>query len=286
MFYDLYNPFLNIIKWAQHYSGRLKTALIIPDLVGKYRNDMNCGKFKSLYLDKRSNKIIKKASNSDCFILLTEQMKEIIDTKNKPVVIIDGIVNEKINLIDTELNKEKKIIMYAGSLSKQYNIDLLISTFMKSEELSNLELWFCGKGNAENQIIEASNKDKRIKYLGLLSKKELSQVEKEISFYINPRSNDAEYTKYSFPSKNLEYLLAGKPVIAFKLDGISNDYDDVFIYIKNNDEKSIRDILFEVAEMPIDKIKSLGINGYKFVIGHNCSKVQANKLCQMLKELQ
>ena len=37
---------------------------------------------------------------------------------------------------------------------------------------------------------------------------------------VNPRQNNEEFTKYSFPSKTMEYLASGVPVVAYKLDGI------------------------------------------------------------------
>ena len=47
---------------------------------------------------------------------------------------------------------------------------------------------------------------------------------------VNPRPNNEEYTKYSFPSKDIEYLLSGKPTVAFLLDGMPKCYQD-FLYV-------------------------------------------------------
>ena len=42
---------------------------------------------------------------------------------------------------------------------------------------------------------------------------------------MNPRSADAEYTKYSFPSKTIEYLATGVPVVMNRLPGIPEEYE-------------------------------------------------------------
>ena len=61
---------------------------------------------------------------------------------------------------------------------------------------------------------------------------------------VNPRLSDEEYTKYSFPSKNLEYMLYEKPVLVFKLPGIPNEYDEVLNYFRSNEpEKMAQDIM-------------------------------------------
>lgn len=45
-------------------------------------------------------------------------------------------------------------------------------------------------------------------------------ISKNADVLVNPRQNDDEYTKYSFPSKNIEYLMTGNAVMAYMLDGI------------------------------------------------------------------
>ena len=55
---------------------------------------------------------------------------------------------------------------------------------------------------------------------------------------INTRTNESEYTKYSFPSKNIEYLLTGKRVVACMLDGMPNCYREYIYEIVNGDYMS------------------------------------------------
>ena len=53
---------------------------------------------------------------------------------------------------------------------------------------------------------------------------------------VNPRPDNEEYTRYSFPSKNIEYLLTGKPVVAYLLSGMPEVYQDFMCTIDH--EKS------------------------------------------------
>ena len=50
---------------------------------------------------------------------------------------------------------------------------------------------------------------------------------------VNPRPGAADFTRYSFPSKTLEYLDAGKPVLAYRNDGIPPEYDEHLLYISD-----------------------------------------------------
>lgn len=279
IFYDLYNPFLDIIKWLKNYSC-VKSCLVIPDLVGDLRNDVGITGIKNQILNRKARGILTKASYADSFVLLTEQMNSIVNLNKKKYVVVDGIVDEN---SDYQWNKQdKRVIMYAGALSKQYNIGQLLKEFEECK-YSNLELWFCGKGNAEDLIQDAVKRDSRIKYWGFLSKDELKKLEKKVSFYINPRINNGEYTKYSFPSKNLEYLLSGKPVIAYKLSGMSNDYDSIFLYLDEKEQNSMKKMFARISNMSDLEIEKLSRKGVEFVKEHNGRKMQSNKVIALLK---
>jgi hypothetical protein len=60
---------------------------------------------------------------------------------------------------------------------------------------------------------------------------------------VNPRRNDAEYTKYSFPSKNVEYLLSGNPVVGYMLDGMGQAYRDFMYIVADDRPESLRDAI-------------------------------------------
>lgn len=286
IFYDLNRAFLNIIKWIMKKNYCIKTCLIIPDLSGNMRNDMGYSRFKKLLLKWLNGDVLKDAQNADSYVLLTEQMNRIVNKKGAPYIVVDGVVDDKSFQFPEDLGEpNEKILFYAGNLSIQYNIEILIGAFESLPELEDYRLWFCGKGNAESAIKKAEKRDPRIRYFGQVSKTELQEIEKKVSFFINPRTNNGEYTKYSFPSKNLEYLLAGRPVIAYKLDGISDDYDNIFIYVNGDDISGLRKVLIDAYNMDHSEVMKKGKIGYRFVMEHNGAKKQAYKIITMLKEV-
>lgn len=62
-------------------------------------------------------------------------------------------------------------------------------------------------------------------------------ISKNADVLVNPRQNDDEYTKYSYPSKNIEYLMTGNAVMAYMLDGIPEIYRSFFIVPESNETK-------------------------------------------------
>ena len=102
---------------------------------------------------------------------------------------------------------------------------------------------------------------------------------------VNPRPNNEEYTKYSFPSKDIEYLSSGKPTVAFLLDGMPKCYQDFLYVVDPNRDIScaISDALKAAISAPKKEIekKAYAISAIcrkkSFGICH-CRKNNQNKL--------
>jgi glycosyltransferase involved in cell wall biosynthesis len=109
---------------------------------------------------------------------------------------------------------------------------------MKYIKDENVKLVLCGKGDLYEYACSQSEKDKRILALGQLSPMEAKDWQKKSSVLVNPRCDRDEYTKYSFPSKNIEYLLSGKPTVAYMLSGIPQIYRNFFFEISPEGEPS------------------------------------------------
>ena len=76
----------------------------------------------------------------------------------------------------------------------------------------------------EGAVKEAARKDPRIEFKGFLSKREIALLQTQCDVLVNPRTDTGEYTKYSFPSKTMEYLLSGSKVVMYRLAGIGEEY--------------------------------------------------------------
>ena len=98
--------------------------------------------------------------------------------------------------------------------------------------------------------------------------------ELEATILVNPRKNQGEYTKYSFPSKVLEYMSTGTTILMNKLDGIPNDYyNNVLLFNLN-----IKDTLKEINMMPIDEIESIGKRAKEWVLNNKEIHVVSEKV--------
>lgn len=236
--YSVHTPLLSAAVYAKQKDPNIKICLIVPDLP-QY---MNLSTKKS-WLYKLGKKFDIKKFNKlnksvDSYVLLTGAMTEKLDVHNKPYIVAEGIVSKKQleEMTDKSNLPQKedgcKYIVYTGKMYEKFGVKDLLDAFESIED-SSLRLLLCGSGDLNKYICELSKKDKRIIYKGQVTPEESLSWVKAADLLVNPRKDEGEYTKYSFPSKNIEYLLSGNPVLAYKLAGMPRYYEKFIVVIKS-----------------------------------------------------
>lgn len=279
--YSTYLPFLYSIKGL---SSNIKSIIIVTDLPEFYdltqSENILYKTIRSIYSKLTYNLL----NNIDAFVVLTKYMLNRLSIADKPYVVIEGIVDSNIELENNMFKEKNKIILYTGTLNFKFGIKNLLDAFdfIKNEQF---ELWICGRGEAEEEIKNRAKVDRRIKYLGYLTKNEIFQLQRKAKLLVNPRTNDGEYTKYSFPSKTMEYMLSGTPVLMYKLEGIPDEYDQYLYYIDGKKPNDIANAIINVCMKPQEELDSFGLESRDFVLNNkNCYK-QANKIISLIKSI-
>lgn len=260
--------------------------LIVCDIIADVPGMTNLSSKKSIllkwFLARQSKKSFENLQSSDCFVLLTKYMSDYLRI-TKPHIVIEGIasVYNKKTFTNTSTTK---IIFYSGTLHKRFGILNLIEAF-KLIPYSNYSLQICGVGDSVDFIKKEEIKDSRIKYLGQLSRDRVLNLQRKSTVLINPRQNNEEFTKYSFPSKTLEYLSSGVPVIAYKLDGIPDEYDAYINYVKDNSIESLKDKILEICQLPDLEREDMGKKGINFVLKTKNRINQTKKIVDMVNDI-
>lgn len=140
----------------------------------------------------------------------------------------------------------------------------------------------CRRRSRFGSADKAVKDDSRISFLGQLPRNEVIKWQKKATVLVNPRQNNEEFTKYSFPSKTMEYLSSGIPVVAYKLDGIPDEYDQYIQYVADDSIESLKKKLVEVCEMTREERQELGNIGRNFVLMKKNSTIQVRKIREMI----
>ena len=240
--YSVHTPFLEAAVYAKKKDPNIRICLIVPDLP-QYMNlnshisvIYKLGKKFDIWWFNKLNVGV------DGYVLLTEQMKEKIDTFGKPAIIVEGVLEDDVFLKNKSECKEKKkkesikYVVYTGKLNEKFGIKNLVDAFMQITNPA-YRLILCGRGELDSYIKQCSTEDSRIIALGQVKPEMCRAWQYRADVLVNPRKNSEEYTRYSFPSKNLEYLATGVPVVAHFLSGMPVIYKKfIFCIDEGNDE--------------------------------------------------
>ena len=114
---------------------------------------------------------------------------------------------------------------------------------------------------------------------------EIVQKEYEASVLVNPRPVNQEFTPYSFPSKTLEYMMSGTPVITTRLPGIPEEYFDVLYVFQDDTPQGIADTLRDFFGQPEQARLERGMQARKFAEQNKSNVAQSHKILEFLKRL-
>ena len=281
--YAVHTPFLSAVSSVKKKYPKLKTCIVVPDLP-QYMSDSK--NIFYLALKKIDSIFINRSMKSvDSFVFLSKYMVDYCAAENKQWVVIEGVYNDSHdNKRTVKAVAEEKIILYTGTLALRYGVLNLLEAFSRIKD-ENYRLWICGKGEGENEIKKRSQKDSRIKYFGQVLTDVVRRMQTEATVLINPRTNEGEYTKYSFPSKIIEYFASGTPTIMYKLNGIPEDYFDYCFTIDGETVDDLKKTIIKVCEMNNETLEAVGEKAQNFITEKKNAKFQSQKIIQMLSKL-
>ena len=220
--------------------------------------------------------------NFDYYIFLTEQMNEVINIKKKPYIVMEGLVDANICPKKKHFVTESvRNIIYAGGLYEQYGVKMLLDAFIRLP-FRDIQLSIYGGGPMEMYISEYEKKDDRIHYYGVVPNDQIVEEELKATLLINPRPTNEEFTQYSFPSKNMEYMASGTPLLTTNLPGMPSEYIKYVYLFDGETVDAYERSLYEVLSMPIEELIKKGEQAQLFVLRNKNNVMQANKILYLI----
>ena len=223
--------------------------------------------------------------NSTDYVLLTQAMNDYLGNTTKPYVVLEG--HADITMEDCKPSLEKKlsprVCMYAGCISKQYGLGELVDAFRKAD-IPNAQLHLYGPCDYPEELRQIAAEDPRIVYGGMLLNTEIVDKEMEATLLVNPRPTCEEFVKYSFPSKTMEYMSTGTPVLTTKLPGMPKEYHPHVYFIETETVDGIADALCQTLSNSDETLFEKGREARNFVLNSRNNVIQASKILKMLEK--
>ena len=278
LIFTAYLPFL----WAaSQVSPKRHVTAVITD-IPEFYDIHQVSAFRKLLRKLHCKIVYHFLASVERFVLLTKQMADPLHVGRRLYIVMEGMCGA----VADEMKEPKRppfSLLYTGRLNRRYGLEMLL-TAVRGLDDPDIALWLCGSGEMEEEIRAYAEEDERIKFFGFLPHEETVRLQQKATVLVNPRTNQGEYTKYSFPSKTLEYMAAGRPVMMFHLDGIPKEYDPYLTYIPEESADSLCETIGMLKEMEPEELDALGSRGREFVQRYKNRNAQMRRVLNLIHE--
>lgn len=284
----------NVLKVGSALGGlvgakcfHINTIAVVTDVPGHRIKNTNRSIIN--YLSNFIGKLI--LNRFDSYVLLSEQMKEVIKTNGRPVSIIEGLIGDEFSKHDwcssrKDATKEKFELIYAGSLEYRYGVMNLVRAVLNID-YKDVVLSVFGSGEAADEISGISEFEPRITYRGMIPRDELIINERNASLLVNPRPINDEYVKYSFPSKVMEYMASGTTTLLTDIPSLLKEYKEHVVLAKDNSVDSLKRTIETCYEhRHSEEFLKIGKDARSFIINHKNRRIQTQKILSMANLLR
>jgi glycosyltransferase involved in cell wall biosynthesis len=139
----------------------------------------------------------------------------------------------------TPRDSEKFVMMYHGTLTSIYGLDIAIEAFaMAHTEMPGAELWILGSGSEKDalaQLTHARGLTGKVRLVGQVPASEIPAWLGQCDAGMLPIRRDV-FLDFAFPNKLPEFIVAGKTVIISRLKAIHHYFsEDALAYFEPND---------------------------------------------------
>jgi glycosyltransferase involved in cell wall biosynthesis len=131
------------------------------------------------------------------------------------------------------------VMMYHGTLTRTYGLDIAIEAFaLAHEAMPGAEFWILGSGpevGSLKDLVKQRGLTSKVKLLGVISPADIPAWLSKCDMGILPMRRDV-FLEFASPNKLAEYIIMGKPVVVPRLKATRHYFsEDALAYCEPND---------------------------------------------------
>lgn len=194
-----------------------------------------------------------------------------------PSLWMEGIAPPPPAAIDPAPRARPRVV-YAGGLREEYGVVDLAKAVAESR--GDWEVAFYGRGPAAAIVKEIASTDDRVTFGGAVPTEELGGIYQDASLLVNPRRLE-EFTRYSFPSKLLEYMASGTPVLTTMLPNIPDAYRP-HLLLSEPGPAALAQAIDDAIGRGEEELRTIGYAASEFIVATRGRKSQGARLAAFL----
>lgn len=219
----------------------------------------------------------------DRYVLLTEQMNAVVNPHGRPHIVMEALCDDSLVAAPAQPVQKAypRTLLYAGGLHEKYGLKMLAEGFLKANLDARLVIY--GDGPFAGTLQRMAEADSRIEYRGVASNEEVMEEERKASLLVNPRFTTEAFTKYSFPSKNMEYMASGTPLLTTKLPGMPEEYYPYVFLFEEETVDGYASAIQKVLSLSDAELCAKGAKARDFVLTVKNNRRQAERILDLMK---
>lgn len=168
-------------------------------------------------------------------------------------------------------------VVFAGQLSELNGVNLLLDA-MRLIEDPNLRVTILGGGEWAHEVRRAVAKDARIRYRGRVSHDEVLEVYGEADLLLNLRRTHYRTHRYVFPSKVVECLATGRPLLTTSTGHVESEFGEFVFKLEVETPEALAAALTNLAAMDPELRLAPARRAREYVLAHKTWEAQCRKL--------
>ncbi len=277
--HGVHSPFLWFAIFARARTG-VQIAAVLSDPPGVVRRSDGRAARLLKRLDIEVTKLA--LARFDGVIVLSQPLADDF-APGVPHLVMEGLVALASHDLREGVERAgSPTIVYAGGLVEEYGVLSLVRAIMESDLDVRLELY--GAGDAVQEIVEMSVQDRRIAPPVLVEPNELPEHYRRARALVQPRQPDQDFVRYSFPSKLIEYMSTGVPVVSTRLPSIPAEYDDHIVWAESGSPAGLRQAIVRCLALSPDEAQRLGDGASEFIRLTRSPRAQGRRVVDFLTD--
>jgi len=179
---------------------------------------------------------------------------------------------------------DNRQIVYSGKFDDRYGgLDTLFAIFA-AIQMPDCKFILTGK-DSKDKLKSYIRHEPRAEYMGFLNEEKLHEIHQQASVFINPRPPDVRDNRMTFPSKLLQYLSYGKPVVSTWTDGLAPEYRELLLVPSAGTSQGYAELVERAILFSEDERRALYSKIQKWVEESHTWFAQTDRLIRWVNEV-
>lgn len=180
---------------------------------------------------------------------------------------LDGAVPARLaaNTPARSASTDEKAILFTGALTPYNGIAEMVQA-MRLVKDPSVVLHVYGGGPLSEFVRESVQACSNIVFHGKVDSSDIPSLQRDAFLLLNPRQIDHPVSDVTFPSKVLEYMASGTPVLTTRLRSFSSDYEGLVYFAEEGSPRDLAMRIDTLCALPPEELARVGAAARRFIL--------------------